>query len=47
MTTLFQAADQAVKAIRAGRSVDEIRPLVKQVSTAYEKVCDAIRGHGR
>lgn len=47
MTTLFQAADQAVKAIRAGRSVDEIRPLVKQVSIAYEKVCDAIRGHGR
>ena len=47
MMTLYQLADQTVKAIRAGQKAEELRPLVKDLRDAYEKVCDAIRAHNQ
>ena len=47
MMDLYQLADQTVKAIRAGQKADDLRPLVKELRDAYEKVCDAIRTHNQ
>ena len=41
--TVYQLADQTVKALRAGAAADDIRPLAEQLASAYEKVCVAIR----
>ena len=47
MMRLFQATDQTVKAIRAGKTKEEIKPFVKQVRIAYEQACDVIRSHNK
>ena len=40
---LFNAADNMVQAIRAGKSRDELAQLAEEVQQVYEKNCEAIR----
>lgn len=40
---LFKAADDMVKAIRSGKTVDEVEPLVQQVEKVYTETCGAIK----
>ena len=40
---LFNAADNMVQAIRAGKKRDELAQLAEEVQQVYEKNCEAIR----
>ena len=46
MVKLSALADDIGKELRAGKDVEEIRPLIYEVRELHQKVCDAIREHG-
>lgn len=43
LVRLSALADEIGKELRAGRSAEEIRPLIYEVREVHQKVCDAIR----